>query len=185
MYLSSDLKVGVDIQINGIPYKVISNSFIKSGRGRGVMRVNLKNLLSGDMLEKSFKGEEKIEPASIYYTKAQYLFQEGENFIFMDLNSFEQFNLNKNQIGDKICFLKEGLEVDVQNFSNKPINIILPKTITLQVIQTEPGVKGDTAQGGSKPAVLEGNIIVNVPLFIKEGEKIKINTQTKDYIERG
>ena len=136
------------------------------------------------VLNKTFQGNDKLKPADIRYQKCQFLYADAEGFNFMNLENFEQFNLSSDLIADLKNFLKEDLEVDALMFASHPIGIKLPPKVVLTVTQTDPGVKGDTVSGGSKPASLETGYVVSVPLFIKEGQKIRINTENGTYVER-
>lgn len=149
------------------------------------MRTKLKNLLTGTIIEKTFAGAEKLEEAELQTKKAQYLYNDSINYHFMDSANFEQFSLSKNQLQDTARFLKEGGEVDILYFQGDPININLPIKMSFEVTYTEPGFKGNTASTVTKPATIETGTQINVPLFIKNGDKIVIDTRTGEYVERG
>ena len=172
----TDLKVGAKITLNDTPYVVTWNQHSKQARGSGVMKTKLKNLMTGAALEKTFQGNEKIQPADIQYKRAQYLYKAGESYEFMDQESFETISLGDDILGDAVQFLVDGVDVDLLYFGSTPINIQLPPKMTFEVTQTDPGVRGDTATGGSKPATIETGYVVKVPLFINPGDKIVINT---------
>ncbi len=180
----NEIKLGSLIKINNEPYVVISAEHLKMGRGGAVLKTKLKNLLTGNVLDKTFKGGDKAEEADLERTKADFLYNDEENFYFMDQNTFEQFSLSKEKIGKKAQFLKEGTTVEVLNFEGTPQAIELPIKIELKVISAPPGIKGDTAQGGTKTVTLETGAELNVPLFVKEGDIIRINTDTGEYVER-
>lgn len=180
----NDLKVGTKINFEGAPYVVISSQHSKLGRGGGIQRTKLRNLISGTILEKTFAGAEKLEEAELETKKAQYLYHDEAGYNFMDSATFEQFSLTKNQLGQVANFLKEGGEVDIIYFDNQPININLPIKMTFEVTYTEPGFKGNTASTVNKPATIETGAQVNVPLFIKDGDKIVIDTRTGQYVSR-
>lgn len=184
MLTINDLKVGTKITYNDEPYVVIFAQHSKQGRAGGIMRTKIKSLISGAISEKTFAGAEKLQSAELETKKAQYLYNDSINFNFMDSTTFEQFSLAKNQLGDTARFLKEGGEVDILYFDNRPINIQLPIKIALQVTYTEPGFKGNTASTVTKPATIETGAQVNVPLFIKVGDKIVLDTRTGEYVER-
>jgi elongation factor P len=155
------------------------------GRGGAILRAKLKNLLTGALIDFTFKGNEKIEEAQMSRSKAQFLYKDDEKLHFMNMQDFEQFSLSRNQIGQSGDFLKEGIEVDVLNWNGRPINISLPIKIDLKVAKTEPAVRGNTAQGSvTKPAILETGGKVQVPIFVKVGDIIKVNTETGEYVER-
>jgi len=181
----NDLRIGVTFKYEGEPYQVVKAQHLKMGRGGAVLQTKIKNLLSGNILEKNFKGSDKFEEAELNRQRANFLYQEGDNYFFMDRNTYEQFSLSKKQIGEKINYLKEGSEVDILNFEGQPINIELPPKIKLKVIQTGEAVRGDTAQGSvTKEATLETGYRLKVPLFIKNGDIVIVNTETGKYVER-
>ena len=184
MYTITDLKVGVAITLDGEPFVVTYSQHSKQARGGGVMVTKLKNLKTGNTVPKTFQGNDKIEPADISYTKAQFLYSDDDGYNFMDGESFEQFSFSEDDIGGNKYYLIEGTDVDIQNYDEHPIGIKIPIKMVLKVTETPPGVKGNTADGGSKPATLETGLKVNVPLFIKEGEKVMVNTDTNEYVER-
>lgn len=181
----SEIKTGTKIEMDGDPYLVTFNQFSKSGRQGGVMKTKIKNLKTGKVMDKTFQGSDKVERADMSFSKAQFLYQNGDAFEFMDNETFETFEMSADQLGETGNFLVDGSDVDIQNFEGQPINIQLNPKMTFEVTQTDPGVKGDTATGGTKPATLEtGYIVKQVPLFINAGDKIVINTDTGEYCER-
>lgn len=181
----NDLKIGTKIIFNQEPHQVIYTEHSKLGRGGGILRTKIKNLTSGAVVDKTFAGAEKIQEAELESKKAQYLYKDAENFYFMDTENFEQFSISTTRIGKMANFLKEGGEVDILYFNNEPINIQLPFKIALEVTYTEPGFKGNTASTVLKPATLETGAQINVPLFIKDGDEIIVDTRTGAYVERG
>lgn len=181
----NDLKIGTKINFNGQPYMVISAQHSKLGRGGGIMKTKLKSMIDSTIINKTFAGAEKIEEAELETKKAQYLYHDASGFHFMDSVTFDQFSLDKTQLGRMANFLKAGGEVNILYFKDKPININLPIKIVLEVTYTEPGFKGDTASTTTKPATLETGSQIDVPLFIKVGDKIVIDTRTGEYVERG
>ena len=185
MFSINDLKIGSKIIFNGEPYEVRFAQHSKLGRGGGILRAKIKNLRDGSTIEHTFAGAEKIEPAELETKKAQFLYKSGDQFFFMDSETFEQFELSEKQIGDIARFLKDGEPVDIIYFNDEPINIQLPIKIKLKVIYTEPGFKGNTASTVTKPATLETGAQVQVPLFIKENDTIVLDTRTGEYVERG
>ncbi len=184
MYQPTDLKKGIVFQIDGQPYKVVEYNQKVVGRGGSIVSVKVKNLVTGAMLPKTFKGQDKIEPAEVNLKKVQYLYSDGNDFHFMDPETFEQFQLDKDIIEDAAGFLKEGEELSLQFFVNKVINIELPKNVYLKVVYTENVVKGDTTSNVLKDAEMETGITVKVPSFIKEGDVISVDTSTGEYRER-
>ncbi len=181
----NDIKQGMTINYNGEPYKVMLAKFVRMQQRKPVMQTKLKNLITGKVLEYSFKPGERVEEADIDRKKVNFLYQAGSEYVFMDNQTYEQFNIDKEKIGDQIKFLKEGSEVNLFFFNDNPINIELPAKVELKITSTTEGVKGDTAQGRvTKPAILETGAEISVPLFVKEGDMIRINTETGDYVER-
>ena len=184
MYVIAELKAGRAIVMDGEPYLITWNQFSKQGRQGGVMATKLKNLKTGNVIQRTFQGNDKLEPADTGFRKVQYLYGDGNTFTFMDLTSYDQFELTADTVGDGVKYLVDGQEVDALVFEDKPIGIQLPATVNLKVKETIPGVKGDTATGGNKPATLESGLKVNVPLFINEGDTVKVNTDTGVYMSR-
>jgi elongation factor P len=180
----SDIKTGKTLSLNNEPYLVIFHQHSKMGRAGAVLRTKLRNLKNGAVVEKTFQGSDKIEEADMAKSKAQYLYKEGENYFFMDNANYEQFSLPKSVLGDLTNFLLEGIEITILVYGTTPINIELPVKMDFKVVEAPPGVKGNTADGGSKQVTLETGIKVNTPLFVKEGDIIRINTETGEYSER-
>lgn len=184
MYVIAELKKGRAVVVDGDPYLIIWNQFSKSARQGGVMATKMKNLKNGAVIQKTFQGNDKLEPADVGYRKVQYLYGDGSSFTFMDLQNYDQFELDADTVGDASDYFVEGAEMDAMVFEDQPIGINVPPTMVLKVTETIPGVKGDTATGGTKPATLESGLTVNVPLFINEGDTIKVNTDTGEYMSR-
>ena len=184
MDVITDLKPGRAIQVDGTPYIIVSSQFGRKSQSKANMQCKLKNLRTGAVVQKNFQGSEQIEPADIGYRRVQYLFSDGASYTFMDVNTFDQFALDRETIGNAKQYLIEGGEVDALMFGEKPIGIQMPATVALKVTETTPGVKGDTATGGTKPALLESGATVSVPLFVTEGDTIRINTETGEYMAR-
>lgn len=181
---ASKLRTGVAILLEGQPYQVVTYMLRPNSRGAAKMVTKLKNLLTGSTVEKTFGSGDVLDDADIAKARAQYLYNDGTNYIFMDNDTYEQFEFSSEKIGDDKDFLVDNMEVNVMKFNDNPINIELPPTITLEIVQTDPGVRGDTATGGTKPATLETGVVVAVPLFVNQGEKIVVNTLTREYKER-
>ena len=179
----NSIRVGINILVNEEPYQVLEASFMRTAQRKPVMRTKLKNLLNGKIIEQSFKPGDKVEEADMSKTKASFLYMD-DRCHFINQETFEQFDFPKDKLGDGVKFLKEGIEVSILNFNNEPVDIELPKKVTLKVTDSPPGVKGDTAGNASKQATLETGLVVNVPLFIKTGEEIVVNTDTGDYVGR-
>lgn len=184
MYVITDLKPGRAIQLDGVPYIVVSSQFGRKSQSKANMQCKLKNLKTGAVIARNFQGSEKIEQADVGYRRVQYLYNDGERYTFMDLQNYDQFELDKETVGDASEFLVDGGEMDALVFEDKPIGIQLKPTVELKVTETIPGVKGDTASGGGKPATLESGLQVTVPLFINEGDTIRVNTETGEYMVR-
>lgn len=184
MYQPTDLKKGTIIQLDNKPYQVIDYGQKVMGRGGSIVNVRLKNLVDGSVIPKTFKGAEKIEPAHVENKKAQYLYNDGSNWHFMDPKDFQQFQLDKDAVESSAPYLKEGDEVDLQFFDGKLINVELPKNLYLSVTYAENVVKGDTTTNILKDATLETGLVVKVPAFIKIGDIIKVDTRTGEYLER-
>jgi elongation factor P len=184
MYGPTDLKKNTLITIDGQPYKVVEYSQKVMGRGGSIVNVKIKNMVTGALLPKTFKGQEKIEPAEVTNTAAQYLYNDGEKFYFMDPETFEQFELGADLVGDAKDFMKEGDAVDLQFFNGAVINMTLPKNVWLEVTFSENAVKGDTSTSITKDATLETGAVVKVPAFIKQGDVVSIDTETYAYRER-
>lgn len=180
----TDLKKGQVFQMNGTPYRVVEYAQKVMGRGGSIVNVRIKSLTDGKVLEKTFKGNESIEPADISLQSVQYLYNDGTNFFFMNEETFEQFEVTADLVGDGAGYLKEGDRVTLQFFDGRPINVELPKNVPLKVTYTEDVVKGDTTSNVQKDAELETGITIKVPAFIKQGDVISVDTSTGSYRER-
>jgi len=181
---TADFKNGLTIELDGEVYSILEFQHVKPGKGGAFVRSKLRNVKTGNVFEKTFRAGEKVEPAHVERRKMQYLYGDGQDYNFMDLESFEQIVISADQIGEQRKFLKESEEVDVVMHEGNVIGIEIPAHVVLTVERTDPGVRGDTAQGGSKPALLETGATVQVPLFINTGDRIKVNTRDGTYIER-
>ncbi len=184
MYQPTDLKKGVVCQIDGKPYRVIEYGQKVMGRGGSIVNVKLKNLIDGSVIPKTFKGQDKIEPAEVNNKTVQYLYSDSEQFFFMDPETFEQFELRADIVDSAANYLKEGDTLNLQFFADKIINVELPKNLYLEVTYTEDVVKGDTTSNVLKDATLETGLVVKVPSFIKTGDIISVDTATGEYRER-
>lgn len=181
---SSDLKKGIVILWNGQPHEIIWSQFMRMQQRKPVMQVKMRNLVTGKVVEYSFKSGERIEAVDITKRQAQYLYSDREGAHFMDQETFETIVVPKNLSDDKKGYLKEGKIVTLEFFESNPISVEVPIKVELKVISTPPGIRGDTATSGSKPATLETGLVINVPLFVKEGNVIRVNTETGEYVER-
>ena len=184
MYGPTDLKKNVLITLDGQPYKVIEYSQKVMGRGGSIVNVRVKNLITGALIPKTFKGQEKIEPAEVTTKKVQYLYKDEDKFYFMDPSTFEQYELSNDLVGDSKDFMKDGDEMEIQFYNGSAINLTLPKNLWLEVTYTENAVKGDTSTSVMKDATLETGVAIKVPAFIKEGDVVSVDTETYAYRER-
>lgn len=180
----TDIKVGTKIEFEGDPFEVVYRNHSKIGRGGAVLRTKIKNLRTGNLVSRTFQGSETLKEADLSRNNAQYLYNEGSNYCFMDEKTFEQFSIGEKQLGDSSKFLKEGTSVNILVFKGEPINVDLPIKIELKVIEAPPALRGNTADGGTKQVKLETGQNVSVPLFIKVGDVIRINTRDGKYVER-
>jgi elongation factor P len=181
---TSQFRNGLKIELDGEPFTMIYFQHVKPGKGGAFVRTKVKNLKTGRVLDRTFRSGERVEEADVIERKMQYLYQDGEDLVFMDTDSFEQFPFSAKQVGDSRKWLKENLDVEVLFWRGNPINLELPSFVEYDIKQCDPGVKGDTAQGATKPATLETGAVVQVPLFVKEGERIRVDTRTSEYVER-
>ncbi len=181
---TSQFRNGLKIELDGEPFTIVYFQHVKPGKGGAFVRTKVKNLKTGRVLDRRFRSGEKVEAADIEDRKMQYLYQDGEQLVFMDSESYDQIPFTAEQVGDARKYLLENTSVDVLFWRGQPINIELPAFIQAAISQCEPGMKGDTAAGGTKPATLETGAIVQVPLFLKEGERIRVDTRTGQYVER-
>ncbi len=177
-------KIGTIIKFNNEPYQVIYSQHSHTARGGASLRAKLKNLITGQVLEKTFSSSDKIEEADIEKSKASFLYSEIDKFYFMDSHTYEQFFIDRATLTEQKKFLKEGSEIEVLLFNKNPVNIELPKKIELKVIEAPPGIKGDSATSPSKTATLETGLKLMVPNFIKKGDTIRVNTETGEYVNR-
>ncbi|HLN18851.1 MAG TPA: elongation factor P [Patescibacteria group bacterium] len=180
----SEIKAGKNVVWNNIPYAVLYHEHSKTGRAGAVLRTRLKNLLTGAVMEKTFQGSETVREADITKTKAQYTYRDGQDFNFMDNESYEQFILSKDVIGENANYLIEGTEVTLLNYNSNPINIELPIKVKLKVIEAPPGIKGNTVSTGGKMVKLETGLEISTPLFVNAGDEIIINTERGEYVSR-
>ena len=184
MPTTSEFRKGLKIEMNGEPFIIAEFLHVKPGKGGAFVRTKLKSLLTGKILEHTFRAGERVESPDIEEKEVQYLYHDGENYYFMDKESYWQFELTGDQVGSSKDFLQENITLTVLFHNNNPVAVQLPTFVELRIDRTEPGVRGDTATGGTKPARLETGAVVQVPLFLEEGDIIKIDTRTGEYIER-
>ncbi|MBI3495637.1 elongation factor P [Candidatus Berkelbacteria bacterium] len=179
----AQIKAGMVIVYRGKPYQVLQSAHLKMGRGRGIQQVRMQSLVDASMIDNKFRGNEEVEEADLKTVKGQFLYADADTLYFMD-SGFEQFGVAKNFVGGKSKFLVEGNTYDIVYFDDKPIDLRLPIKMIFTVIATDPGLRGDRISAGTKPATLENGAVVQVPLFIKNGEKIVIETRDSSYVER-
>jgi elongation factor P len=184
MYESSDLRKGLKIEIDGDPYVVVQFEFVKPGKGQALYKCRLKNMITGAQFDKTYRSGEKFKEANLEEVEMEYLYFDGNTYCFMNLANYEQDFLNEDQVGDVKAFLKENTVCNVLMFEKKALGISLPNFVELTITEAEPWAKGDTAAGSTKPATLETGHVVQVPPFVNEGEKIRIDTRTGQYVER-
>src|SRR5690606_18533358 len=181
---TSDIKKGVKIMMDGQPYVVVDFQFVKPGKGQAFTRTKMKNLLTGNILERNIRSGEKLEAADVEERTLQYIYPDGDLFVFMNSQSGEQISVSKEVVGDDADFLMDGIDVSITIYRGNPVSISLPPHIVVQVTETEPGIRGDTATNVTKPATIQTGGTVNVPLFIEQGEWIKVDTRSRSYLER-
>ncbi len=184
MYTSSDLRKGLKIEIDGEPYIITNFEFSKPGKGQSLYRCRLKNMVTGNAFDKTYRSNEKFKKAPLDERKMQFLYNQGDEYHFMDTKSFEQYVITREQLDDAINFMVDNMEVDVLLFNNNPIGVTLPNFVNLTVTKSDPWVKGDTSGTDTKPVTVETGYELQVPPFIEEGEKIQIDTRTGSYITR-
>jgi elongation factor P len=184
MLSMSEIKIGKVLNVNTEPFVVIKTDHHKMGRGGAVLKVKLRNLINGNVLERTFQGNDKADEAQTETKKANFMYKDATLAYFMDNSSYEQFTLPLEEIGEKAQFLKDGVDVDVLHFNDQPVAINLPIKMDFKVVSAPPAIKGNSVGSVSKVAELEGGAKINVPVFISEGEIIRINTDTGEYVER-
>jgi elongation factor P len=184
MYSTAEFKKGVKIELDGVPYVIVDFQHVKPGKGGAFVRTKLKSLLTGRVLDQTFRSGEKVKRPDLVERVMQYLYREADRFCMMDNETYEQIMLTEEQVGEARLYLTDNLDVKILFFNQQPVGVEVPLFVELEVSQTEPGVKGDTAAGGTKPATLESGVTIQVPLFISEGERVRVDTRTGNYIER-
>jgi elongation factor P len=184
MYSTADFRKNLKIEIDNKPFIIVEFQHVKPGKGGAFVRTKLKNLETGQVLEQTFRSGAKVDKPDLEEKNMQYLYQDGDQYVFMDNATYDQVFIGQEFLEDVIPFMKDNVEVNVLFYNGRPIGVELPMTVDLLVTGTEPGVKGDTATGATKPATLETGHVVQVPLFIEEGETLKIDTRTGEYMER-
>jgi len=181
---TTEFRNGLKVEIDGEPYVMVEFQHVKPGKGGAFVRTKLKSLRSGNVIDRTFRSGEKLDTPELEEKKMQYLYAADKDRYFMDTTNYEQISLDEDQLGDNISYLKENMEIKILYYKGQPINIEIPMFVELAITQTEPGVRGDTASGGSKPATLETGAVIKVPFYLNEGDVVKVDTRTGTFIER-
>ena len=184
MYSTTDFRKGLKIEIDGTPFEIIEFQHFKPGKGGAMVRTKLRNILNGRVLDNTFRSGEKVERPNLESRDMQFLYHEGEQLVFMDMTTYDQMHMDAEATDGKANYLKDGQECRVLLYNEKPLDIEIPASLVLEVTETEPGAKGDTVSNVTKPAKLETGIVVQVPIFVNEGDRIKVDTRTKEYLGR-
>lgn len=184
MISSNDFRTGLTIELDGDPWQVIDFQHVKPGKGAAFVRSKLRNLRNGNIQERTFRAGEKVPPAHVETRHMVYLYNSGEEYTFMDNETYEQVNLPASSLERETKFLKENMNVNMVVVKGETIGVELPNTVELEVVATDPGIKGDTASGGSKPATLETGLVVQVPFFVNVGDKLIVDTRKEEYVSR-
>lgn len=183
-YNTNEFRSGLKIILDGDPYNIVANEFVKPGKGQAFNRVRIRNLKTGKTVDKTFKSGESVEAADVVDTDMQYLYADGEFWHFMMPDTFEQYAADESSVGDARNWLKEQDVCQITLWNNTPIIVLPPNFVELEIVETDPGLKGDTASGGVKPAKLSTGAVVRVPLFLEQGETIRVDTRSKEYVSR-
>jgi len=183
-YSTNQFKSGLKIILDGDPYNIVENEFVKPGKGQAFNRVRVRNLLTGRVVEKTFKSGESVEAADVMEVEVQYLYNDGEAWHFMDPQTFDQMSASEAAVADAAKWIKGQEMCTITLWNDAPISVVAPNFAILEITETDPGLRGDTATGGTKPATLETGAVVKVPLFLETGETIKVDTRTGEYVSR-
>ncbi|ACV68589.1 elongation factor P [Desulfohalobium retbaense] len=184
MLSTKDIKTGLKIELEGEPFEILEFLHVKPGKGGAFVRTKLRNILTGAVKDHTFRSGEKFAKPDLEKKSMQFLYRDGTDCVFMDMSSYEQVNVPEDSLAQQVGFLQDGQEVDVLTYQGQIIDIELPSSVILEVTETEPGLKGDTVSGATKPATLETGLTVQVPLFIEQGEKVRVDTRSSEYIGR-
>ncbi len=184
MVSTAEFRKGLKIEIEGKPFMIVDFQHVKPGKGGAFVRTKLKNMINGRVIDQTFRSGEKVDKPDLEEKEMQYLYREGDTFVFMDNTTYDQVYLSKEQLGEQSQFLQENITIKLLTFNQEPLGLELPNFVELTVTDTEPGFKGDTATGGNKPATVETGAVIQVPLFISEGDRIRVDTRTGAYMER-
>lgn len=184
MISTSDFKTGLTVEIDNDVYQIIDFQHVKPGKGAAFVRTKMRNVRLGSVIERTFNPNEKLNPARVERAEVQYLYNDGESYNVMNVETYDQYAVSKSDLGDAIKWLKENMNLHLLSFKGTIIGVDLPNVVELEVVDTAPGIKGDTASGGSKPATLETGAVVNVPFFVNVGDRLQIDTRTGNYLKR-
>ena len=184
MYSTTDFRKGLKIEVEGIPYEIVDFQHFKPGKGGAMVRTKLRNILTGRIQDITFRSGEKVGKPDMETRDMQFLYHEGEQLVFMDMTTYDQMHMDAEATDGKANYLKDGQECRVLLYKGNPLDIDIPLSLVLEVVETEPGAKGDTVSNVTKPAKLETGIVVQVPIFVNEGDRIKVDTRTKEYLGR-
>ena len=184
MYSTTDFRKGLKIEIDGTPFEIIEFQHFKPGKGGAMVRTKLRNILNGRVLDNTFRSGEKVERPNLESRDMQFLYHEGEQLVFMDMTTYDQMHMDAEATDGKANYLKDGQECRVLLYNEKPLDIEIPASLVLEVTETEPGAKGDTVSNVTKPATLETGVVIQVPLFVNIGDRVKVDTRTNGYLGR-
>ena len=184
MYSTTDFRKGLKIEIDGTPFEIIEFQHFKPGKGGAMVRTKLRNILNGRVLDNTFRSGEKVERPNLESRDMQFLYHEGEQLVFMDMTTYDQMHMDAEATAGKATYLKDGQECRVLLYNEKPLDIEIPASLVLEVTETEPGAKGDTVSNVTKPATLETGVVIQVPIFVNIGDRVKVDTRTNGYLGR-
>ena len=184
MYSTTDFRQGLKIEIDGTPFEIIEFQHFKPGKGGAMVRTKLRNILNGRVLDNTFRSGEKVERPNLESRDMQFLYHEGEQLVFMDMTTYDQMHMDAEATDGKANYLKDGQECRVLLYNEKPLDIEIPASLVLEVTETEPGAKGDTVSNVTKPATLETGVVIQVPIFVNIGDRVKVDTRTNGYLGR-
>lgn len=184
MYSTTDFRKGLKIEIDGTPFEIIEFQHFKPGKGGAMVRTKLRNILNGRVLDNTFRSGEKVERTNLESRDMQFLYHEGEQLVFMDMTTYDQMHMDAEATDGKANYLKDGQECRVLLYNEKPLDIEIPASLVLEVTETEPGAKGDTVSNVTKPATLETGVVIQVPIFVNIGDRVKVDTRTNGYLGR-
>lgn len=184
MISTSDFKTGLTVEIDNDVYQIIDFQHVKPGKGAAFVRTKMRNVRTGAVIERTFNPNEKLAPARVERAEVQYLYNDGENYNVMNVETYDQYAVSKSDLGDAIKWLKENMNLTLLSFKGTIIGVDMPNVVELEVVETAPGIKGDTASGGGKPATLETGAVVTVPFFVNVGDRLQIDTRTGSYVKR-